>query len=946
MTTLSAERWQQLQRLLDELLDLPVEEQRSRLATHADIDAAMRAEVERLLGAGENVGNFLSQPAAELAAPLVRAIGSRTSGRAHGQRIGPYRIIKEIGRGGMGAVYLAERADDQFRHRAAIKLLPYEARSEMSLRRFLEERQILATMEHPAIARLLDGGMTEDGLPYFVMEYIDGVPIDSYCDGRRLPIDERLRLFCTVCDAVQYAHGKLVVHRDIKPSNILVTPNAEVRLLDFGIAKLLSGDASTTTTTGVRIMTPEYASPEQVRGESPTTASDVYSLGVLLYRLLTGRRPYHITGHSQVEFERAILQEEPRPPSAVTRERDTIPSAADVAAARRTTPDRLHRALTGDLDVIVLRSLQKEVSRRYASVEQLSRDVRRYLEGRPVVARKDSTGYRFSKFVRRNRAVVAAVAVAVFALLVGTVTAVWQARRAIAQARIASAERDRAQREEAKARETAKFLFEIFQSANPVESGGALLTARDLLDRGAERVEHELTTPSDIRAGVRHEIGMAYYGLAHPREAVQQLERALADRVLLHGRHHPDVALTLTDLGEALWSDGKADSAEKALRPAVAMNREFFGNRDPRTATALNNLGLVLQTRARYAEARPLHEEALAVRLSLRDSAGASISLVNLGWLQQAAGGRLDSAEALLRSAVEIRRRIYRAGDPRTASAVSGLAEMLLQEGKYDEAEPLLREALATSQKLFGPRSGKASEELQALGDVMMHKGQYGTADSLYRGAIAIARENFGDQDVRTALVMNNYAGSLSERGRFREALGWYEAALRAYKAHYGPEHPFTGIVLGNVANAHHLLGDAHTAETLYREAIRIMRAKWGDDNTSTVNATVSHGLVLVSLGRHREAEAELRPALERSIHGYPPGHWRIALAENALGSALSAQRKFDEADTLLLDGLRGLAAKRGINSLDTRLARMRVVAHYQRWRRPELAVRYRSEIP
>jgi len=946
MTTRSDERWHQLQRLLDELLDLPAEEQQARLASQPDLDAELRAEAARLLGASDRVANFLNQPAAELAAPLVRAAGLRTSGRAEGQRIGPYRIIREIGRGGMGAVYLAERADEQFRQRAAIKLLPYEARTEMSLRRFLEERQILATMEHPAIARLRDGGMTDDGLPYFVMEYIDGVPIDQYADEHRLTIDERLRLFCIVCDAVQYAHGKLVVHRDIKPSNILVTPNGDVRLLDFGIAKLLSSDpALAATTTGVRIMTPEYASPEQVRGEPVTTASDVYSLGVLLYRLLTGRRPYHITGHSHAEIERAILEEEPRPPSAVIRERDTTPSPVDVAAARRTTPDRLHRSLAGDLDVIVLRALEKELDRRYGSVEQLSGDVRRYLDGRPVVARKDSLGYRVRKFVRRNRTVAAAFAVAVFALVAGTVTAVWQARRAIAQARIASAERDRARREEAKARETSKFLFEIFRSANPVESGPTPLTARDLLDRGAERIEHELTTPSDIRAGVRHEIGMAYHNLAQSREAVQQLERALADRVLLHGYHYPDVALTLIDLGLALWADGKADSATKLLRPAVSMSREFFGNHDEHTATALNNLALALQTLARYAEARTLHQEALAIRLVLHDSSGASVSLVNLGWMQQS-GGRLDSAETLFQSAVQIRRRIYRADDPRTTSAVSSLAEILRREGKYDAAEPLYHEALSHTQKLYGPRGGSVGDELQGLADVMIHKRQYRAGDSLYREALAIARTNFGDQDARTALVMNNYAGSLAERGRYREALRWYEAGLGAYRAHYGPTHPFTGIVLGNVANTHHLLGDAHKADTLYRAAIEIMRAKWGDDNTSTVNATVSHGLVLVSLGRHREAEAELRPALERAVHGYPAGHWRIALAENALGSALSAQRKFDEADTLLLDGLRKLAATRGIDALETRLARQRVIAHYQRWRRPELAVRYKSEIP
>ena len=366
-------------------------------------------------------------------------------------------------------------------------------------------------------------------------------------------------------------------------------------------------------------------------------------------------------------------------------------------------------------------------------------------------------------------------------------------------------------------------------------------------------------------------------------EAVQQLHAALADRVLLHGQHHPDVALTLIDLGEALWANGKADSAEKVLRPATAMSREFFGGRDERTSRALNNLGLALQTQAHYAEARPLHEEALAIRWALHDSAGASISLVNLAWMQQA-DGRLDSAVALLRSAVGVRRRLYGPDDPRKASAVSALAEMLRQEGKYDAAEPLLREALTTSLKLFGPRSGNVASELAALADVMSHKSEFGAADSMYRQAIDIVRENFGDKDARTANVMNNYAGSLNERGRYQEALTWYNSAYRAYSAHFGPEHPFTAIVLGNVANTHHLLGNANEADTLYRAAIGILRKKWGDDNTSTVNASVSHGLVLLSLGRNREAEAELRPALERANRGYPRGHWRVALAENALG--------------------------------------------------------------
>jgi eukaryotic-like serine/threonine-protein kinase len=460
MTTLSSDRWRRLQALLDELLDLPPDERESTAATLAADDYVLHAELLRLLRAGARTNDFLSRPAVELGASFVSTPPPQPTDQVHGRQIGHYRILKEIGRGGMGAVFLAERADDQFRQLVALKLLPHEGQDEIAIRRFVEERQILATMDHPAIARLIDGGLTDDALPYFVMQYVDGVPIDRYCDEQRLTIEKRLRLFCEVCAAVQYAHGKLVVHRDIKPSNILVTASGDVRLLDFGIAKLLSAGSDSITSSGARIMTPEYASPEQVRGESVTTATDVYSLGVLLYRLLTGQRPYRVTGSSPWEIERAIVEEEPRPPSGLVGELDSETATA-VAAARETTRERLQRLLSGDLDVIVLRALHKLPDHRYDSVEQLSTDVRRYLDGRPVVARRDTLGYRVRKFAGRNRTAVAASALAIIALLAGTAFSVWQARHALMQARIAAAERDRALREEEKARHSQLPLHDL-----------------------------------------------------------------------------------------------------------------------------------------------------------------------------------------------------------------------------------------------------------------------------------------------------------------------------------------------------------------------------------------------------------------------------------------------------------------------------------------------------
>jgi serine/threonine-protein kinase len=941
MRTLSADWWQRLQELLDEVLEQPPAERQSVAERLAGSDVEMRDELLRLVRASERTEDFLSRPAAELAAPLVITVDKGPDDGATGRQIGHYRILREIGRGGMGAVFLAERADDQFRQSVALKLLPHEAQNDVSVRRFLEERQILATMEHPAIARLIDGGVTDDAVPYFVMQYVDGIPIDRYSDEQRLTVDDRLRLFTDVCEAVQYAHRKLVIHRDIKPSNILVTPRGEVRLLDFGIAKLLSANADTITSTGARIMTPEYASPEQVRGEPVSTATDVYSLGVLLYRLLTGQRPYRITGRSPFEIERAIVEEDPQSPSMAVRGLEAR-AAADLAAARRTTPDRLRRALAGDLDVIVLRALEKQPDRRYGSVEQFAGDVRRHLAGLPVLARKDTLGYRLRKFVRRNRAAVAASALAVTALIAGTAFAMSQARRAVAEARVAQAERDRALLEEQKAQQTAKFLFTIFRASNPTESRGKPLTARELLDRGARNVMRELTTPSDIRAGVLHEIGHAYLGLQDNANAIRMLERALADRVALHGREHGDVALTLTDYGDALFADGQRDSAEKILRPTVSLTRKVFGNHDGRTADALNNLGLVLQSKARYAEAKSLHEEALGIRREVHDSAALTISLVNIAWMEQA-NGRLDSAITLLTSAVAIRRHLYGSDDPRTVSAVGSLGDMFRRRRNYTAAEPLLREAAENSAKLFGARSGNVGEQLAGLADVLAHTGEARIADSLYREAIAIDRDVFGQNTSHAALVMNNYAGFLADQGRYRPAIAWYEAALTGYRAAFGAEHPFTAIVLGNVANTTHLLGNPARADTLFRQALGTMRRVWPENNSSVVNAMVSHGLVLLSLTRLDEAERQLRVGLTNARAAYPAGHWRIAQAENALGAALSARRRFDEADTLLVHGLDGLTTTLGAAAPETRRARQRVVAHYERWRRPELASRYRD---
>jgi eukaryotic-like serine/threonine-protein kinase len=464
---MTPERWEEIKRLFEAASELPAEERSGYLDAACAADAALRAEVKNLLLADAEAGSFIEAPAYEAATKPMGA-GEPAGRDGAPQRIGAYRLLSELGRGGMGAVYLAERADDEYRRRVAIKLIRRGMDSDEILRRFRHERQILASLDHPHIARLLDGGTSADGLPYFVMEHIEGEPLTDYCDRRRLSVTARLQLFRDVCAAVHYAHQSLVVHRDLKPSNILVTNDGAVKLLDFGIAKLLFASELTPlslrqTAPGVRLMTPEYASPEQVRGETVTTASDIYALGVILYELLTGRRPYRLTRRSLHEVERIVCEQEPeRPSTAISRVEAEVDGAGElhalatpesVSLTREGSPERLRRRLRGDLDNIVLRALSKEPARRYGSAEQFSEDLRRHLTGLPVIARPDTFGYRSGKFIRRHKAGVAAAAAAALMLAgFGANQTAQSARlarerdRAVAAERVAAEQRREAER--------------------------------------------------------------------------------------------------------------------------------------------------------------------------------------------------------------------------------------------------------------------------------------------------------------------------------------------------------------------------------------------------------------------------------------------------------------------------------------------------------------------
>jgi eukaryotic-like serine/threonine-protein kinase len=510
-------------------------------------------------------------------------------------RIGPYRALKELGRGGMGRVYLAARADEQYQKRVAIKVIKAEVDRDEVVSRFRRERQILASLDHPNISRFLDGGATEDGRPYVVMEYVEGRAIDQYCDRESLSIPERLKLFRQLCSAVEYAHRNLIVHRDIKPGNILVTADGVPKLLDFGIAKLvnpgLSGDGGTMT--GLA-MTPEYASPEQARGEPVTTISDVYSLGVLLYLLLTGHLPYRLKTRQTLDVLRAVCEAEPEKPStAVGRTEDTggqALTAEEVSRTREASPEQLRRRLSGDLDTILLMALRKEPARRYPSVEALSEDLRRYLEGLPIKARKATFSYRTGKFLRRNWAGASGVAMVIL-LIVGFAVST------LVQSRQLRTERNKASR-------VSSFLVDLFKVSNPSEARGNTVTAREILDKGAARIRRELKEEPEERATLMDTMGTVYDELGLYDEAEGLLRESLEIRTRVLGNENPDVATSLDGLAKVLYRKNDYDGAEARYREALAMRRKLLGNEHPDVAETLNFLALVRDEKGRLRRGR------------------------------------------------------------------------------------------------------------------------------------------------------------------------------------------------------------------------------------------------------------------------------------------------------------------------------------------------------
>ena len=895
---MATERWREIEALFAEVAALPAAERTPHLLRRCGGDEDLRREVESLLAADEAVGNFLEQPvvAPAVALPPPSAVG---------RRLGPYAVERKLGEGGMSTVYLAVRADEEYRQQVAIKVFGYGADRADLVERFRAERQILASLDHPNIARLLDGGTTEDGLPYLVMEYVDGAPIDRYCDERGLGLDERIDLFRQVCAAVQYAHQNLVVHRDIKPSNILVTADGVPHLLDFGIAKLLDGSAlppaAAATTTGRRLMTPHYASPEQVEGRPVNTATDVYSLGVLLYVLLTGRLPYRLEAERVDAVERAVVEQEPERPSAAA----ALPSLA--------------RRLAGDLDNIVLTALRKEPARRYASVELLAEDLRRHRTGLPVLARPATVGYRVGKFVGRHRLGVGAAALFALVILGLAATMTVQAVRLARQ-------RDEIQRERDKAVRVAEFLEEIFSAADPAQAQGETVTAREILDRGAGKITAELADQPELEAALAAVIGRAYGGLGLYDRAQPLLERSLALRRRVFGAAHPEVAETLHELGLLHWARGELDPAEATLREALAMRRTLLGGTDPAVAETLNALGLVLVSKARFDAAEPLLREALAINRKHygNDHEEVGSNLVNLGLLMKQKGD-LVAAEALYREGLAIFRRLFGAAHPQIVIQLNNLAVLQFERGDFAAAEASYREMLPVAHRVYGREHPQVALYLHNLAAVLSWRGKHDEAERLERESLGMRRKLLGGEHEQVAMGLNMLARILEEKGELARSRPLYEESLRICRQAFGEEHPRVGTALANLANLLAQQGDPAAAEPLARQALAIRRRTLGEAHADVGSSLMLLGSLRLARGAPEQAEPLLRQGLGVLQAALSDSHWRTAEAQSQLGECLAARGKTAEAEPLLRAGYETLVKTRGPSQRQTVAAGQRL---------------------
>lgn len=830
---MDAARWERIQGLFNDALALPESDRLAFLEEACAADSLLLEETLGLLAADAG-GVPLLDGGLEDAARAVLEVAEPAE-----RSIGPYRLLRLLGEGGMGVVFLARRED--LGNQVAIKILRDASLSPARRGRFAVEQRTLARLVHPAIAQLYDAAVLPDGTPYFVMEYVEGLPLTTYCERHECSIEERLRLFRALCEAVRFAHGHAIVHRDLKPSNVLVTEAGAVKLLDFGISKHLEVvDAPVDQTrTALRLMTPAYAAPEQLRGEPVGTYTDVYALGVILYELVTGRLPYLSTGRAPGIPDGSLPERAPERPSLVLKRAGAGP--------RGMAHSPLRGVARADLDVLCLTAMRQDPARRYGSVEGLIRDLDHLRSGEPLEARPDTAGYRLRKFLRRRWRPVAAAAL---------VTATFAAVMAFYTTRLATA-RDAALTEASRAQRIQAFTVSLFEGGDEAVGPADTLRVISLVERGV-REARALDSEPAVQADFYETLGGIYRKLGRLRQADSLLQISLRQRQSLFGRDDPEVTRSLVALGLLRVDQAKLDEAERFVRQATLISRRHLAPDDPRSLQATSALGLVLQGRGEYAAAIAVLDTAVA-----RAGGRAATSAEYAGSLRNLAdthfyAGHYDRADSLYRVLLAIERRQFGDHHPRVANELINLGAIQFQQGRYAAAERLYRQALEITRAYYGPEHHEYASNLTMIGRSLLYQNRYDEARELLSPALRIQTRVYGPVSPQVASILNELGNLAVRVGDRRSAEAYFTRTAAIYRSVYGEHHYLVGISLSNLAGVYLEAGENARAEVLYRRAVDLFSTALAPNDLNTGIARIKLGRALLRQRRYPDAEREL----------------------------------------------------------------------------------------
>jgi serine/threonine protein kinase/tetratricopeptide (TPR) repeat protein len=879
---MNEDRWRRVQELFHQATELPPSEHRSFLKAACREDAPLLNEVLALLEQDARGDSLLDHDLAEIAQESMEKLdpGSLTL-----KEFGPYRIHRVLGEGGMGVVYLAGRED--LGSLVAIKILKDAWLSPARRERFALEQRTLAQFNHPFIARLYDANATSDGTPFFVMEYVEGVPFIEYCRTEECSLQKRLELFRAVCEAVVYAHQHAVIHRDLKPSNILVKSDGTVRLLDFGIAKQLEtfGAPVDQTITGLRFMTPSYASPEQIRGEQVGIQTDVYSLGVILYELLAGSLPFELSNRTPAQLEQVLTNEEAERPSAVAKR--ALHNSGSKPQHFATS-----KSAWADLDVICLTALHKDIQRRYASAEALLRDVDHFLRQEPLDARPDSASYRVKKFVARHRRSVSAAAIAF--VIVSALVTYFTVRLAVA--------RNTAVAEAARAERVQKFLFNLFQGGDEAAGPADNLRVVSLLDRGFREAQ-SLDAEPVVQAELYETLGTIYQKLGKLDRAEMLLQSSLKVRKWALGQNNSAVAGNLVALGMLRAAQARLPEAEQLVRSGLQMSKSTLRTGHPATARAIHALGEVLEDRGEYAKAIPVLEEAVD--------------------LQSRPGG--VSADL--------------------AGTLTELANCHFYIGNYETSDSINRRVLEMDRKLYGERHPHVADDLINLGANQYAWGHYPDAEQFYRQALEIIQAWYGNENPETASALTMVGRALVAQQKFSEAGAIATQALQIQEKVYGPLHPRVASALNEVGKVALQQRKLEEAEKCFAKMVEIYRAVYPNGHSLTGIAEANLASVFMERKQYARAESLYRDALKEYANMLPADHQDVGVGKVKLGRAMLRQKRYADALNETLAGYTILSNKVGASNLWLKNAKQDLVEEYLALKQPQQAIAFRDTL-